>query len=187
MRRSTTSSALVTVLLLLAGGAGFSQDAPLAFSDKAAVVDGVVNAGEYTFTRDFGQVKLYLNRSADTLWIGVVGATTGWVAVGLGSQKMDGTTIFMGFVDAAGKVQLKPQLGSGHSHQDLTAKDVTSSIVSSAMKEADGKTTLELALKAGTWAKKGQAALDVILAVGGQDSFSPRHSYRGALAVKLAQ
>jgi len=57
------------------------------------------------------------SRSADTLWIGVVGAATGWVAVG--------------------KVQFKPQAGAGHSHQNLTAKDVTDSIVSSAMKEAD--------------------------------------------------
>jgi len=187
MRRSVISFALVTVLLLLAGGAGFSQDASLAISEKATVVDGVVKADEYSFTRDFGQLKLYLNRSADTLWIGVVGATTGWVAVGLGSQRMDAATIFMGFVDAAGKVQFKPQLGSGHSHQDLTAKDVTDSIVSSAMKEANGKTSLELALKAGTWAKKGQAALDLIFSVGGQDSFAPRHSYRGALEVKLAQ
>lgn len=186
MRRSLASLALVTVLLFLAGGTGFAQDASLAISGKATVVDGVVKADEYGFTRDFGQLKLSLNRSADTLWIGVVSATTGWVAVGLGSQRMEGATIFMGFVDAAGKVQFKAQVGSGHSHQDLTAKDVTDSIVSSTIKEEGGKTTLELALKAGTWVKKGQAALDLTFAVGGQDSFAPRHSYRGALGVKLA-
>jgi hypothetical protein len=187
MKRSIVFLLFLALLLLSAGGAGFSQDTSLAISEKAIVVDGVVKPDEYSFTQDFGQLTLYLNRSTDTLWIGVVGATTGWVAVGLGSQRMDAATIFMGFVDAAGKVQFKPQLGSGHSHQDLTAKDVTDSIVSFAMKEAGGKTTLELALKAGTWAKKGQAALDLIFAVGAQDSFAPRHSYRGALEVKLAQ
>lgn len=187
MRRSIVCLAFVAILVLLAGGAGFSQDASLAISGKATVVDGVAKPDEYSFARDFGQLTLYLNRSADTLWIGVVGATEGWVAVGLDSRKMDGATIFMGFVDAAGKVQFKPQIGSGHSHQDLSAKDVTDSIVSSAMKEQDGKTTLELALKASVWAKKGQAALDLIFAEGGQDSFAPRHGYRGALEVALAK
>lgn len=186
MRRSIVCLAFVAILVLLAGGAGFSQDASLAISGKATVVDGVAKADEYSFARDFGQLTLYLNRSADTLWIGVVGATEGWVAVGVDSRKMDGSTIFMGFVDAAGKVQFKPQIGSGHTHQDLAAKDVADSIISSAMKEEKGKTTLELALKAGTWISEGQAALDLISAMGGQDSFASRHSYRGSLEVKLA-
>lgn len=178
--------AFAAILVLLAAGAGFSQDASLAIGGKATVVDGVAKADEYGFARDFGQLTLYLNRSADTLWIGVVGATEGWVAVGLDSRKMDGATIFMGFVDAAGKVQFTTQIGSGHTHQELTSKDVADSIVAEAMKEEKGKTTLELALKAGTWVTKGQAALDLIFAMGGQDSFAPRHSYRGSLEVKLA-
>ena len=43
----------------------------------------------------------------------VVGVTTGWVGVGTGSQKMNGGTIFIGFVDKDGKVQFKPHAGSG--------------------------------------------------------------------------
>ncbi len=187
MRRSVLCLAFAALFALLAGGAGFSQDASLAVSEKATIVDGVAKPDEYSFSQDFGQLTLHLNRSADTLWIGVVGVTTGWVAVGLGTQKMEGATIFMGFVDAAGKVQFKPQVGSVHTHQELTAKDVADSIVSSAMKEEGGKTTLELALKASVWAKKGQASLDLIFAEGGQDSFAPYHGSRGALEVQLAQ
>jgi hypothetical protein len=177
----------VSILLVLAGTAGFAQGKALAVSDNAVVVDGSVGAGEYSWTQDFGQLQLSLNRSSDTLFIGVVGNTKGWVAAGLGSQKMDGATIFMGFVGDDGKVQFKPQAGSGHSHKDLSSKEVDDSIVSFAMKEADGKTTLEIALKANTWIKNGQTALDLIYAMGAQDSFMPRHTLRGGMSVKLVQ
>jgi hypothetical protein len=187
MRGSLSLWMVLTGLLVLTGGVAFSQDAKLAVSAKTPVVDGVVKADEYSFTKDLGQAQISLSQSADTLWIGVVGTTTGWVAVGLTSLKMDGSAIFMGFVDPAGAVQFKPQVGAGHGHKDTTEKQVADSIVSSAMKEGGGKTTLEIALKTASWIKKGQAALDLIWAVGAQDSFSPRHSGRGSLEVALAQ
>jgi hypothetical protein len=146
------------------------------------VVDGAVASGEYSLTLDFGQLQLSLTRTADTLYVGVVGKTKGWVAFGLGSQRMDGAAIFFGFVGDDGKVQFKPQLGSGRSH-----KDAEEAVASHAMKEADGKTTLEVALKIDKWITKGQKSLDLIYAMGAQDSFTVRHSLRGATIVNLAQ
>jgi hypothetical protein len=163
----------------------FSSTA-LGVSMKAPVIDGIVNPDEYSYTKDFGPLSLSVNRTADTLSLAVVGVTTGWVGVGTGSQKMNGATIFIGFVDKDGKVQFKPQAGSGHTHQD-TAQEVSSSIRTYAMTEAGGKTTLEISLKADAYLKKGQDALDLIFAVGAEDSFSPRHSYRNFMSLKLAQ
>jgi hypothetical protein len=174
-------TAVVSLLAALAAGAASAQS--LAVGSVKPTVDGVVNAGEYVFSQKFDALTLYASRTADTLNLAVVGNTTGWVAVGLGSLKMNGATIFMGFVGADGKVQFKPQSGTGHRHVD--AKDVADSITSYQIKEADGKTTLEIALKAANYIKSGQSALDLIFAVGDDKSFTPYHSYRGSLSLKL--
>lgn len=185
MKRYPVLFVCLAALALVAGGTAFAQDAKLAVSANAPTVDGVVKADEYSFTKDFGKVQLFLSRSADNLWIGVVGSTEGWVAVGLDSLRMDRAAMFMGSVDPAGKVQFKPQVGVGRSHKDTAEK--TDSIVASAMKEAGGRTTLEFALKEGSWLTKGQSGLNLIWAYGGRDSFSSLHRGRGSLAVALAQ
>ncbi len=168
------------------GTAAFGQTKALATTTNKTVVDGMVNPSEYSFSQDFGELSLYANRTADALYLGLVGNTTGWVSVGLGSLKMDGATIFIGFVGSDGKVQFKAQAGSGHSHKDVGG-DVAATIVSSAMKEAGGKTTLEIALKPAAYIKAGQSALLVIYAEGTEKSFIPRHMFRGALSIPLAK
>jgi hypothetical protein len=183
MKRKMKLSAVVLLLLALVGTAGFAQS--LAVGTAKPVIDGVVKAGEYTWTQQFDTITLYASRTADTLSLAVVGSTTGWVAVGLGSLKMNGATIFMGFVGADGKVQFKPQSGNGHRHVDAKEPSVADSIVSYQIKEAGGKTTLEIALKAADYVKSGQAALDVIFAVGEDKSFTPYHSSRGSVSLKL--
>ena len=114
----------------------------------------------------------------------MVGVTDGWVAFGLGSQKMDGATIFIGYVGADGKVQFKPQAGRGHRHQDTTA-DVTATIVKYAMTDTGGKTTLEVELNPASYIKAGQTVLDMIYAVGTDKSFVPAHMFRGAIELTL--
>jgi hypothetical protein len=173
------------VLGLALGAAAFGQAKALATTTNKTVVDGVVNPAEYSFSQDFGELSLYANRTSDALYLGLVGNTTGWVSVGLGSLKMDGSTIFIGFVGADGKVQFKPQAGTGHSHKDPGA-EVAASITSYAMKEAGGKTTLEIALKPAAYIKAAQSALQVIYAQGTEKSFKPRHMFRGALSIPLA-
>jgi hypothetical protein len=172
--------------MALAGATAFGQAKNLAVTTNKTVVDGVVKPDEYSYSQDFGQLSLYVNRTADALSIGVVGVTTGWVAVGLGSLKMDGSTIFMGFVTPDGKVQFKPQAGSGHSHKD-SDQSAADTVLSYALKEAGGKTTLEIALKPDAYIKAGQSSLSVIYAQGTEDSFTPRHMFRGAVSVPVAQ
>jgi hypothetical protein len=184
MKRPMKLTAVVVLFLAIAATAGFAQS--LAVGTGKTVIDGVVKAGEYTWSQQFDTVTLYASRTADTLSLALVGSTTGWVAVGLGSLKMNGATIFMGFVDADGKVQFKPQSGNGHRHVDTKDASVADSIVSYQIKEAGGKTTLEIALKAADYIKAGQATLDLIFAVGQDKSFTPYHSSRGSVSLKLS-
>lgn len=177
-------AAVAAVLLAGAGTAAFAQDR-LVESSKKPLVNGVVHSGEYAYMRDFDQqLTLYASRSGDTLYLGVVGKTSGWVAVGLGSPRMDGAAIFMGFVGTDGKVSFKPLLGKGHRHGDAPA-DISSTVVSYAMKQTSGATTLEVAVKADAFIKKGQSSLDVIYAMGDQRSFTPYHVYRGTTSLAL--
>jgi hypothetical protein len=185
MERTIKRAMCIFMFIVLAAAPVIAQANTLAVSENTTVVDGVINAEEYSFQQDFGQMKIYLNLTADTLWIGAIGNTKGWVAVGLGSTKMGGATIFMGFLEE-GKVQFKPQMGLlGHRHQDVTDKQVSDSIISSAMKQDGGKTTLEVALKAATYIQN-QSKLDMIFAIGPVPSFMVVHTFRGSLSVKLA-
>ncbi len=186
MKRSLSLFSLLLIIFALVGTLSFGQGKALATNTNAPVVDGVVKTGEYSFSQDMDQLSLYANRTADALTIGVVGATKGWVSFGLGSMRMDGSTIFIGFVGPDGKVQFKPQIGSGHRHSDAS-KDVASTIISYAMKQDGGKTTLEVALKPAAYIKPGQKALEVIWGVGTEPSFTPRHMSRGAVSLALAQ
>jgi len=185
VRRSL--AVLCSFLLLTAVGAvAFSQAKTLAVTTGKVSVDGVVSPDEYSFSQDFDSISVHVKRTADALYLAAVGDSTGWVALGLGSLRMDGATIFMGFVGRDGKVQFKPQAGSGHSHRDV-GSEVSATIISYAVKEAAGKTTMELALKPAAYIKDGQKDLQLIYAVGTEKSFIPRHMARGALSLALVR
>jgi len=170
------------VLLAGVGAATFAQD-KLGVSTRKPSVDGTVAANEYSYSHDFDQqMTLYASRTATTLYLAVVANTSGWVGVGVG-PKMDGADIFMGFVKD-GKVSFKPQVGKGHVHRDAPA-DVNDTIEKFAMKQRGGKTTLEVALKAGAYIKKGQSTLDLIFAMGDQTILTTYHSYRNSTSLSL--
>ncbi len=178
---------VLTAALAFVAAAGFAQGKALAVGTDKPDVDGVVKAGEYAVEKDLGPMQVYLSRTADALYVAAVGSTSGWIAVGLDSQKMQGATIFMGFVGEDGKVQFKPQAGAGHAHANVTDKTIPDSVLSYAIKEKGGKTTLEVALKADRYIKAGQGSLDMIFAIGPAKSFSPYHTFRGFQKVALAQ
>jgi hypothetical protein len=170
----------LTIAAALAFVGAFSFAQGLAVGTVKPVVDGVIDASQYGYSQDFGQMTLYFQRTADTLYIGVVGKTAGWVAVGLDSLKMNAAPIFMGFVQD-GKAQFTTQMGAGHSHKDAAV----TSVLSYAMTEKDGKTVLEVALKASLYISADQKELDVIYAIGPEKNFTAYHSFRGAIKVPL--
>jgi hypothetical protein len=176
-------TAVSLAVFLFAGIAASAQTQPLVLpvTEAWVDVDGVTGATEYPVTAEVGKMKLRLSRDADTVFAALSGETTGWVAMGFGSSKMDGALMFIGFVSADGKAQLKIQKGAGHSHGDVESD----ALVQFAMKETGGVTTLELALKASRLIGKGATELPVIFAMGGADSFAALHRARASQQVKL--
>jgi len=160
----------VILMLVVPAGWLLAQSASLAKTTTAPKVDGTLNAKEYSYTLQQPSVQLGMSWVDDTLYVAVTGQTTGWVAVGLGSPRMDGAVLYLGFV-ADGKGQMKVQQGTGHRHGD-TSSDTPTQF---ALKEANGQTTMELALKADGFIAASQNKLDVILAYGTADSFNSMH------------
>ncbi len=170
------------MLLAAASLAGAQTTATLSVTGALPKVDGVVGEGEYTLTTDAAGMQLGLSLSTDTLFVALSCPTTGWVAVGLGSTHMDGAVMYIGFV-GSDKGQLKVQQGAGHRHSDTDAN----APVRYSLSESNGRTILELALKAPSFIAKGQKKLDLIVAMGGSDSFVAMHKARAGLSINLAQ
>jgi len=154
----------------------------LALTKAPAKVDGVIADKEYSLVTEAAGMKLGLTWNAETLFMGLSAPTTGWVAVGLGSAKMDGAIMYIGYVKG-NETDLKVQRGSGHRHADVE----TNAPAQYVMKEADGQTVLELALKPTGLIAKGQKTLDLVIAMGGADSFASFHKARAGISVGLAQ
>jgi len=176
---------LAAVLFAGAVTSIFTQSPALHVTSNKPIVDGVVQPGEYSYMHDFDhQLVLYASRTADTLYLAAVGKAGGWVAVGLGSKKMDGSAIFIGYVGSDGKVSFKAQLGKGKRHVDPPS-DIAATVKSYAIKQQNGTTTLELAVDASYFIKPGQSALEIIFAMADERSFTAYHSYRGATSLAL--
>ena len=171
-------TAMIAAALMCAAAFSFAQG--LAVGTAAPVVDGVIDAAQYTYTLDLGQMTLHFQRSGDTLYIGVVGKTTGWVAVGLGGR-MNASPIFIGYF-ADDKAQLRADMGMGHSHQAAQAQN-QAAVSAWDVKEQGGLTTLEIALTGAIL--QGQKDLNVIYSMGPSDNFTSYHSFRGAGVVPL--
>jgi len=179
--------ATITLVVLLGSAAvvTFSQDMRLVVSPTKPSMDGVVQAGDYSYTHDFDhKLILYASRTVDTLYFAVVAHTNGWVAVGLGTKKMDGGVIFMGFVDTDGKVSFKTELSQGHRLRDAPA-EISADVISYAMKQESGTSTLQVAVKADAFIKQHQSSLDVTYAMGNERSFTRYHTYRGTTSLGL--
>jgi hypothetical protein len=181
MKKMIASVSLIVFLSVGFAASAQTQALVLPVSKESPTVDGVTAASEYPVGTEVGKMKLWLSRTTDTVSAAVSGETTGWVAIGFGSPRMDGALMFIGFVTPDGKAQLKIQKGSGHTHKDMESD----ALIQFAMKEAKGVTTLELALKASSLISKGATDLPVIFSMGGADNFFSLHQARSSQPVKL--
>ncbi len=175
---------LCIVALLLAAALSAEAQAGLTLGQTAAAVktDGVFADREYDLATEAAGMKLGLTWTADTLFVALSAPTTGWVALGLGSDRMDSALMYIGYV-TGDEAAIKVQKGAGHRHADTDA----GAPIGYGMKEANGQTVLELALKASALIAKGQKTLDVILAMGSTDSFASLHKARTSLSIELSQ
>jgi len=71
----------------------------LAPSALKPVADGLFGAAEYSLTGSYNGMKLGTSLSADgkTLFVALEAPTAGWVAVGLGSLKMNGAFMVLAY------------------------------------------------------------------------------------------
>jgi hypothetical protein len=177
---------LITIAALFAlfAVAAESQDKSLTLGVTAGKpkADGALGAKEYAVYADLPKMKIALSLDGEALYIGISAETGGWVAVGLGAQRMEGAIIFIGYATGS-RGLLKVQKGAGHGHGDVAL----SPPIGYAVKEANGRTTLEIAVKAEAFMAKGQKNLDMILAFDAADSFSSFHQKRYRVSVLLKQ
>jgi len=154
----------------------------LAPSPKAPAADGTVSPGEYSYTSAQKDMTIHLSLSADgrTLYAALEAPTTGWVAVGLGSTRMDGAFMVLGY-DAAGTAAVSEETGTGRRH----APNPTRILTAQAVRETAGKTVLEFALPAAPHA--AGSGLKLILAYGRRDDFTSIHSRYARVEVPIAR
>ncbi|HOX14014.1 MAG TPA: DOMON domain-containing protein, partial [Spirochaetales bacterium] len=115
-----------------------------------------------------------------TLYAALEAPTTGWVSVGLGSLRMDGAFMVLGY-DAAGTAAVSEETGSGRRHTPNPARILTAQ----AVRETAGKTVLEFALPAAPHA--AGSSLKLILAYGRRDDFTSIHARYAPVEVPISR
>ncbi|MBN1523632.1 MAG: hypothetical protein JW904_04045 [Spirochaetales bacterium] len=173
--------ALTALVLFFSCG----EDTPpktLVISDRLPVIDGTIRADEYTLFEDLGSVKLSLVRSENKLCAGLSGKTENWISVGVGSSRMDGAVIFIGYV-RDGKTYFSEERGKGHGH--TTVPEAERITIQYAMKEENEITSLEVECDLSGLVSMDTKEIRFIIATGEDDSFSSPHAYRRGLVVTL--
>jgi len=171
MKRSTLL-ALAALLLVVV--------APLVAQTPAPVADGILGQNEYVVSFDKLGMKLGFTLSVDrsTVYVAVQAPTSGWVSAGLGSTRMNGTYMVLGF-DAAGKTVISEETGTRNGHTTNSA----SILKTKAVKEASGRTTLEFSVPAAKFLKGDN--IDMMIAYSDRDDLVSFHGKFTGLTVQF--
>ncbi|MBU0926134.1 MAG: hypothetical protein KKA67_00135 [Spirochaetes bacterium] len=150
-----------------------------AWAQSASVptLDGKLSASEYADVQEQGGITVaaHLSDDGSTLYVAVSAPTKGWVAIGVGSTRMDGSYMILGYsIDGAQSVSF--ERGKGHSHSPAPAPGAKA-----ALTEVDGVTTLEASFPAASFVKDGK--LPTIAAYGNKDDFRSIHARKTALVL----
>lgn len=179
-RTGTLKAAACLAAALLLSAPLFGQT--LSPSPNTPVADGRVGPGEYTFTSVRKDMTVHLSLSGDgrILYAALEAPTTGWAAVGLGSLRMNGAFLVLGY-DAGGVPSIREDTGSGHRHTPNPNRVLTAQ----AVREASGRTVLEFALPSAPYA--AGSSLKLILAYGRRDDFASIHARHAPLEVPISR
>ena len=171
---------IFVILALLSFGLTTASAQELPVGPPSVKVDGLISDEEYALSIPLDNITVHAARTADTLYFGISAQTRGWVALGFGSERMDGASLFIGTV-TRGAASLSSQLGRAHSHNEIGANPVTDF----AMSEEADRTTMELAFKAADLITAGQTDLTILAAFGPNDRLNSYHVSRGRLTIQL--
>jgi len=166
----------VSILAALVGIAGAAS----ALAQSTQSTDGVIQPGEYSIDRIDGPSHIYASFDDGKIHLAIVGETKGWVAIGVDSKRMNGAKIFMGYVDGNGE-SFTTQAGVRHSHHDSSEFEA----LAHAVAQTGNRTTMEIELDRSAFLGPGQSALNIIYAVGNNDSFREYHSFHGTTTLAV--
>lgn len=149
-------------------------------SVRKPIADGILDVDEYSYSGTYSGMKLGASLSADRgiLYLALTAPTTGWVAIGIGSLKMNGAFMVLGSV-ANGNPVVSEETGAGFGHRPNTGKK----LIASALRESGGTTILEIALP--TAAYIAGNTVQLILAYGAGDNTRTRHSGRTSVELPM--
>ena len=173
---------LIGLGLLLMAGSVFPQS--VALSESTPSLDGVLSEGEYSFVADYGRLVVGFHRSGDRLYVAATAETDGWVAVGLGSRRMNGARMMFSFVDE-GEANFRLDAGRGHRHRPVRDQALLAAILQTAVVETGDGTTMEVEAEAAAFIEDGQSTLEFIVAYGGADNFRSIHRFYNSGQVDL--
>jgi len=160
---------IAVVLPVIMTASVFAADLSVPVTDDIPRIDGVITTGEYAVSATEGGITLYASRTDDgMLYLAVSADTEGWVALGLGSNRMDGAHLVMGYRDGAESV-IEEHSVSGHFHR----RSGDTYVVDAATDEGNGTTGLEFSLPKDAFTSAGR--IQLILAYGRRDNFVSKH------------
>jgi len=131
-------------------------------------------------TIQLDKAKLEWSIDSGSLTITFTAETDGWVAVGLGSNRMDGANIFIGY-NKDGEPAFREDIGSGHSHREAEVQRPVKFEVT----ESNGMTVMSFTVAASDFVKTGQTTLPFIVAYGSRDNFNSIHRYRNSGTIRF--
>jgi hypothetical protein len=152
---------------------GFAQDLTIAEVSEAPSVDGALADGEYPSSVEFSGLTLHAGERDGSLFVAVVGETSGWVAVGFNSRRMDGAHIIIAY-DAGDTQSVQEHAGRGHRHR--TTEDGIA--LQTAVVESDGVTILEVEVPLNDVRDGSSSNVDLITGYGAQDNVTQYHTFR---------
>jgi hypothetical protein len=139
---------LLLIALLLPGSlfAGKKDSRPVPVVAKAqAVVDGIIAKGEYpaSFTDDKTGVTVHWMADSNNLYCALQSPGQGWLAMGFGSDGMNGADMVIAFVDDKGAWAVEEDEGKSFFRH---SKYPASKLLAAKAGLTDGKTVMEFSL-----------------------------------------
>jgi hypothetical protein len=177
---------LVLILLISAYIIIMDQDLNVA-ADQT--IDGEISPDEYEFQGTFGDgvVELYWKVIEDSIYVAMVGKTTGWISIGIDyTTAMKDSDMIFGWVEDDGTAKVADTYSTGPigPHPLDTDQGGTDDILDFGGKEINGITTIEFVRKLDTGDDKDnsipkEGTLKIIWATSSSDGISSKHDKVG--------
>ena len=134
-------------------------------------IDGSIGVGEYSQVIQLNNMRFSyaLSNNTKILYFVLEAPTSGWVSIGLDSNRMNGAHFIIGY-DAISTQVINEESGRGRSHSPSSEKI----LLESKIREVGGKTTLEFSIPSSLYEAKKE--LDLIVSYGSQDNVRSKHT-----------